>query len=289
MIFINPNKIAPPQEWVAEAENLSRELAEKPPEERGGFIDSKREATWGHPALLQALRDVAGNKCWYSEVPLEGADPNVDHFRPKGRVREVDGDLQPTRQTWPGYWWWAFEFRNFRLSSAHANQRRVDEETQGGKSDFFPVIGARAADNLAYDLVEEEVLALDPCSASDVSLLWFDPLGAPSCSNWRRTSSGVDQRRVKATIWLYHLDKQELKRRRANHITDVQTDLRNANTEYKLWKESGGGVRAKSAFDRRVNDIKKKLEDSAEFASAKRCAVRAAIADYEWIESEQIL
>jgi hypothetical protein len=87
-----------------------------------------------------------GNKCWYSEVPLEGADPNVDHFRPKGQVREVDADLQNLQTTSPGYWWLAFECRNFRLSSMHANQRRVDTDTNGGKSDYLPVLGSRAVE-----------------------------------------------------------------------------------------------------------------------------------------------
>lgn len=259
------------------------------PNDRIEFINSKRDRTWGHPELLETLRAVVGNKCWYSEVPLEGADPNVDHFRPKGSVREVDNELRPTKTTWSGYWWWAFELRNFRLSSEHANQRRVDSETNGGKWDYFPIVGERAAERLDYDLVEEDILALDPCSASDVSLLWFDPVGAPSCSTWKRRSTDIDERRVKATIWLYHLDKYELKRKRAEHITDIQTDLRNANTAYKLWKNHDGGIRARNTFDRHVNDIKKKLEDRAEFASAKRCAVRAAIADYEWIEAEQII
>ena len=146
----------------------------KPTNERIAFINNNRTATWGNRELLTALKEVIGNKCWYSEVDLTGADPNIDHFRPKGRVKEVDVDsLTPTGIDSEGYWWLAFDHQNFRLSSMHSNQRRVDENTNGGKWDFFPVVGSRAVKGTQLSLINESVFPLDRCSATDVSLMWL--------------------------------------------------------------------------------------------------------------------
>lgn len=291
MIHINPNRITPTPAWLQSANELTQELRLKAAALRADFIKAKRDDTWGAPALVKALRDVAGNKCWYSEVPLEGADPNVDHFRPKGDVREIDSELKPTKATSPGYWWLAFEYRNYRLTSMHANQRRVDEDTEGGKWDFFPVRGARSPELTDWGVIVEDTLALDPCSASDVALLWFDPNGTPGISKSREASiTPEDRERVRVTIWLYHLDKGEIHTKRAAYLDDIRKDLSKADAFYKLWKSPlNPSLIAKESFDQKAADIRAKLADDAPFAGAKRCAVRTAITDYPWIDEFQII
>jgi hypothetical protein len=286
MIHIDLNRMVFSPEWETRAQELTRELDALEPEDRSHFIDQYRDETWGADEMLNALRTLVGNKCWYSEVPLEGADPNVDHFRPKGQVREVDEEFQNTRETSRGYWWLAFEPRNFRLASMHANQRRVDVDTQGGKWDYFPVLNGRAAERTPLRLIIENVLALDPCSASDVSLLWFDPDGKPCCSEWKRKPNALDEQRVRTTIWLYHLNKREIETKRGNFMRQIRTDLAEANAQYQLWDRDSANpnLQAKNSFDVMLAIIRLKLADTAEFAGSKRCAVRAAIADYQWID-----
>ena len=108
MIHVDINKIRLSPEWEKRAKQLTCELKALAPDKRSDFIEKNREKTWGAKEVLDALRCIVGNKCWYSEVPLEGTDPNIDHFRPKGQVREVDVDLQNIRTTSSGYWWLAF-------------------------------------------------------------------------------------------------------------------------------------------------------------------------------------
>jgi hypothetical protein len=208
MIFINPDAVPLPHARRATMDQLTAELLERPEAQRNAFIDQKRNVTWAQPEVIKALRAPAGNKCWYSEVQLDGQDPNVDHFRPKGRVREVDADFQNTGNESGGYWWLAFEFSNYRLAAMHANQRRVDEHTDGGKWDYFPVRGDRSPESTPWGEIIEDALPLDPCSSTDVALLWFDPDGKPCVSSWKRKPNTADTERVKASIWLYHLDKQ---------------------------------------------------------------------------------
>jgi hypothetical protein len=229
---------------------------------------------------------VVGNKCWYSEVQLDGADPNVDHFRPKGGVREVDEDLQNTKVASAGYWWLAFEFSNFRLAAMHANQRRADDQTEGGKWDYFPIRGNRAAAGTLSENIIEDILALDPCSRTDVALLWFDPDGKPGASKWKHEPNANDLQRVRATIWLYHLDKQEIQTSRAAYVEDIRKDLRKANSYFVLWGRDSANpnLQARAGFNQKIAEIETKIGIRSVFAGAKRCAVRLALADYAWIE-----
>jgi hypothetical protein len=95
---------------------------------------------------------------------------------------------------------------------------------------------------------------------------------------------------VRVTIWLYHLDKGEISTKRAAFIEDIRKDLLKADAFYKLWKSAvNPSLIARESFDQKAAEIRAKLADDAPFAGAKRCAVRTAIADYPWIDEEQII
>jgi hypothetical protein len=289
VIFVNPTKVAIPLALRNALKAASATLTGKPPVERKKFFEDNRKSTWGHDTLVASLKAVVGNKCWYSEIDLGGADPNVDHFRPKGRVVEVDDNLQKTGHISDGYWWLAFELKNFRLAAQHSNQRRVDEETEGGKADFFPVVGERALPTTPYQQIFETILPLDPCSASDVSLLWFDPDGNPAYSPRTGKPNDFDRRRVKATIWLYHLDKRDTATPRSKAVAEVRRKLEQADNYYSLWRSAIPCMKSKTSFDKEVAEIAAALADTSPFAGAKRCAVRLAMSDYDWIEECQAL
>ncbi|PBJ08056.1 hypothetical protein [Flavobacterium sp. ACN6] len=287
MIYINPTLIKIPHEWEKQASKLKKELYLKDIDQRTAFINSKREESWGHPDILSSLRKIVGNKCWYSEVDLTGADPNIDHFRPKGKVREIDIDsLKISKNESVGYWWLAFDSGNFRLSSMHTNQRRVDENTDGGKWDFFPIDGERAKEKTKLTLINEAVLPFDPCSATDVALMWFGPDGKPGFKDWRRSPTLHEERRMKVTVWLFHLDKVELATKRSNAMEEIRLALQSADAIYQIWMQKGQNStdQEKNYFDRALADIKNNVCDEAPFAGAKRCALQMAKSEYLWME-----
>jgi len=253
-------------------------------EDRDAFIERKRDVSWAHPDVLRALRAPVGNKCWYSEVHLDGEDPNVDHFCPKGSVREVNESLEPTGKESVGYWWLAFEPRNYRLACMHSNQRRVDTDTDGGKWDFFPTRKKRAPELTSWEQIEalEDPLPLDPCSRTDTRLLCFDPDGNPCASD---NATDTDKKRVDASIWLFHLKKKEIRERRRDYVQDIQKDIRKANTEFQLWARGTPAVslEAKGRFDSKIAEIDLKIASNAVFSGAKRSAVRLAMSKYEWV------
>lgn len=287
MIYIDLDKVKISATWIKKAKELTTELASLPDSERATYIESKRAATWGNRKVLEALRSVAGNKCWYTEVSLTGADPNIDHFRPKGTISEVDCDLLKDSGTEvDGYWWLAFEPQNFRLACMHANQRRNDIKTNGGKWNFFPVDGKRAAPQTKLKDIKEDVVPFDPCSKDDMSKIWFSPDGELGYNDWNHKPNLKEERRIKVTNWLYHLDKQELKSDRVQAMIDIGKDLKRANAFYKVWQQMGGGteLEEKQEFDEFVSDIKIKIDDNSPFAGAKRCVLNLERSKYLWMD-----
>ena len=88
--------------------------------------------------------NVFHGKCAYCETRISGFPGDTEHFRPKGRVRDLnpvlnDGSLQIVKIQddngdeieHPGYFWLAYHWKNLLPSCEYCN-------TAGGKGDVFP-------------------------------------------------------------------------------------------------------------------------------------------------------
>src|SRR5207249_9483579 len=109
-----------PPGWDERARQALLEVSAIPNAERHTAINDRRDI-W--TALKPGLEKLAAKKCWYCESREVRSDKHVDHFRPKNRVNEVGCEKHP------GYWWLAFEWKNFRYSCTFCNSRRVDKAT----------------------------------------------------------------------------------------------------------------------------------------------------------------
>ncbi len=165
----------------------------------------------------------------------------------------------------------------------HSNQRRVDEETEGGKWDFSPVDGARTLEGTEWDLIEEYVLPFDPCCATEMALLWFSPEGTPTLKNV--SPSDEEVRHLKVTIWLFHLDKKEIAQERTAAVIDIFKDIKAADTAFKIWQQSRAatGSVLKTRFDDAIAKLKSETRETKPFARARQCAVLLSKAEYPWI------
>jgi hypothetical protein len=112
--------------------------------------------------------------CDYNYAPVYDGD--VEHFRPKGRVREKI----PQK---PGYYWLANDWDNLLLSCQHCNQSRkqlLEGDTDPiarGKLDQFPVADPlRRACNPAdpFDADEEVRYLLNPCRDNPAEHLAYE-------------------------------------------------------------------------------------------------------------------
>jgi hypothetical protein len=117
------------------------------------------------PFLLRLFHQ----KCAYCETVISASHPgDVEHYRPKGRIRTKTGVVTITfdgRQVaHPGYWWLAYQWRNLLPCCIDCNRRRHHQEgVSAGKADYFEIRGVRA-NGPRDNLHAENPLLLDPTS-----------------------------------------------------------------------------------------------------------------------------
>lgn len=102
-----------------------------------------------------------GEKCWYSECSLEGSFGDVDHFRPKNKSTDDQGNVILAN----GYWWLAYDYLNYRLSCEKSNR----SFGKGGKNDMFPLKPGTAPATQGNK--NDIPILLDPCVDSDTTLI----------------------------------------------------------------------------------------------------------------------
>jgi hypothetical protein len=207
MIFIEYDESSVPEEIRDEARRLTEELLRQPsPAHRTKFIE-KHSDFWRNKVRPILMR-FSNGKCWYSEARDIASVWHVDHFRPKGDVRNDDGTKRP------GYWWLAFKLSNYRLAGQVMNspRREAEDGVLLGKWDRFPLAeGSFVADTPTSDETLETAILLDPCRRGDWALITFDETGRPipACEE-----SDYDHQRTTTSIDLLHLDFEPLNEER---------------------------------------------------------------------------
>jgi hypothetical protein len=138
----------PPQDWIDDADAVTVRLRDAAtPFERAEII-KKQEHLWRDNRIRNWLLQQFSNKCWYTEACDSVSPIHVDHYRPKGRAKDLDGN------ECEGYWWLAFDWKNYRICGQLINVKKLD---------VFPLVeGARAT--------------LDPISLALECPLLIDPI-----------------------------------------------------------------------------------------------------------------
>jgi hypothetical protein len=120
----------PPQDWIDDAQSVTDQLHSAQSKTEIEEIIEKRQSLWRDDRIRNWLLKQFNNKCWYTEAYDSVSSIHVDHYRPKGRVRDLSGIEDD------GYWWLAFNWKNYRICGQLINVK---------KSDIFPIIeGERA-------------------------------------------------------------------------------------------------------------------------------------------------
>ncbi len=255
-----------PEDWLSDAEGLEAQLQEivvsdageeEKRERRKALIDAN-QSLWAR--LKQTLMDVSHHKCWYCETKNLRNDNAVDHFRPKGKVQE--------RKDHEGYWWLAFDWRNYRFCCTFCNSYRKRNGSRGGKAAHFPLVSEEARAMGPEDSIREELpKLLDPCAFADPTSLWFDPDGTVR----PRPNEDEDARkRAEESIRRYHLDDPFLKEPR-NHICGkVKGKLRRTHEDLTDIKD----VRVRRRkLGEGIQDLKALIDPTAEYSMAAKCTL----------------
>jgi len=106
-----------------------------------------------------ALKAAQHNKCCYCERKEEG---DVEHFRPKAKVSQGEGEPKQI-----GYFWLAYDWENFLFSCKICNQSY--------KKDYFPLAdNTKRATPSSRNLSAEEPLLINPATENPEDFLDFE-------------------------------------------------------------------------------------------------------------------
>ncbi len=209
------------------------------------YASGQREFTfaatvYAHASVKEALIEAQHGKCCFCERKVFN-DGDVEHFRPKGGVRESRG--APLQK--PGYYWLAYEWTNLFLSCVQCNSRN--------KRNLFPLtIGSSRSRHHADDYSNESPLLINPATEDPESFI-----------GWRSEVPFALSERGAVTIEALGLDRRALLNIRREQLVTFAM-LLHINRELKA-KGTVSDVAAK--ID---NLIAERLRDSAEFTAAAR-------------------
>jgi|SRR5208337_1455106 len=183
-------------------------VTEKLANERQHYISQNGSTKWSPVKTRMTAR--LGNKCWYTEAELVGADLAIDHYRPKC-----------------DYWWLAFNVRNFRVACPFANSPKHNAEhgCAGGKGDEFPLLppGIRGTDEESIKL--EKPVILDPCKKEDCDLLAFQADGRPILHPLY-ADDPIAKERVETSKILLNIDHPDFNSKREQLYHDIADDVK---------------------------------------------------------------
>ncbi|EMM5786663.1 hypothetical protein [Pseudomonas chlororaphis] len=211
MRYIDSTRLRLPDGW------LERAAAAKIAVENGANPDDYARV-WRE--LKDGLANLFNDKCWYCEVSVPRSDNAVDHFRPKGRVRDAENEHR-------GYRWLAFEQSNFRYACTFCNSRRKDIEgdTAGGKADRFPLLDEARRVYEPGAVTGERPILVDPCEVGDWRLLGCKKENGKPCA-----ASDVPEQRQRAdiSIEIYHLHHEPTCKLRHSEAVKLLGDIEEA-------------------------------------------------------------
>jgi uncharacterized protein (TIGR02646 family) len=236
----------PPRAWLKKAARITEQLERAATSEERQKIIAGNEKHWGK--LKEWLLEQTHGKCWFSEVKDKYSYYHIEHFRPKGKAKELDGTERE------GYWWLAFNWLNYRIIGGVGNI---------GKGSFFPLkAGTAAANALHRDISGEWHCFLDPLNEHDVSLISFNEEGlmepVEGISAW-------EKQRVEITIRLLNLNRHEpLVEARQATWTEC---TRYINLFLHSQEELGKSQDAKSKYELAIERLKELVSDQTELSA----------------------
>lgn len=259
-IKYTPGALQLRDDWIQDADNVLQQLiAEADPKKRSDIIEANN-GLWAE--VKAELAKLSNDKCWYTESKQQGTDTDVDHFRPKKRVAKVKGNDNPH----PGYWWLAFGLANYRFSCIYANRGRRDIESGdvGGKADHFPLVNE---ENRTWtpdcDCNEEQPLLLDPCKATDVTLITFKEDGE-AMPLFDKNHRARAFERADISIVLYNINNSVFVRARLELRDRINSLLGDAKRFFSKL-ETGDATHA-HGYERAIEQLLELIDEQAPYS-----------------------
>lgn len=269
MIYIDTAKLKIPKKWKAKAKQANEKLKKTSEAERSKFINGKSHIWKG---LKSELEKISHKKCWYCEAKNTRADFHVDHHRPKNKVKNKDGSEEP------GYWWLAFDHRNFRLACSYCNcLHKGKDRIARGKSDQFPLASSSTrASSPDSNLDDETPLLLDPTKTTDPFLLWFQNDGK-ACPKYPEADGFLHQR-AKVTIDILNLNDIKIIEARKELWNRCINLIERGDKAFAQYQK--GSPTGRKEFEMVIGEIRELIRSSTEFSAAARSCFRGSAHDW---------
>lgn len=256
MRYVDLTKLKLPNGWTDRAAAAKEAVA-------NGDAPDDHRTVWGE--LKHHLAALFPNeKCWFCESECTRDDNAVEHFRPKGRVKDAQNQHH-------GYKWLAFDPTNFRYSCTFCNSRRVNVVggTEGGKADRFPLMdeGQRVYEEGPCDA--EEPMLLDPCDPVDWRLLGCKHENGQPCAT---SSEEAERERAETSIKVYHL--HHVPTCNARHAVAVNF-IQDVDEAKELFLSMSGEPGSQSAFKKKARRILGAIARTAPFSGDMHFLLRS--------------
>jgi hypothetical protein len=230
------------------------------------------------PSVREGLEKLFRMKCAYCETKIGAGDESeIEHWRPKGAVKEIDG-----RRSFPAYYWLASTWENLLLSCLKCNRPRK-YRIPGGEED--DPVWERSGKGMIFPLTEGDVratkqggedsehpLLLNPCKDKPGTYLDFvvlDEVDPTRKALLRpKTAAGTRFERAASSIDIYSLNRPPLLERRQLALTTLQRDLADFKVAFETFKAlPPGEPRDNQAqlMKSRAEAIKERLKPEAEY------------------------
>jgi uncharacterized protein (TIGR02646 family) len=158
---------------------------------------------YGAKSVKNALIRAQQGKCAFCESQVRHiAHGDVEHYRPKGGVRQSETD--PLDQ--PGYFWLAYGWENLFFACQLCNQ--------SFKKNLFPLVDpTRRARSHVDDLAAEQPMLIHPADEEPSAFIGFrDEMAFPI----------DDDPRARTTIEVLGLNREELAEFRLDHLAPFE-------------------------------------------------------------------
>ena len=214
------------------------------------------------------------NKCIYCETILEGGEYgaiqwDLEHFRPKGRVRRWNGPQFPSPLTYDFPIGEASDIGYFMLSYTPSNYAAACKSCNSClKSDYFPIAGGRIQAGVNPESYSAEspylIYPLGTHDSDPAAFIKFDgPKAVPTNS---RDADEQAWRKAQIIIDFFDLNREDLERRRAGWLYWAV---------WRCWRDSAAG-------DTHASQALEYLQsERSEFSNCSRCFVELCNSDFD--------
>jgi uncharacterized protein (TIGR02646 family) len=176
-----------------------------------------------------ALMKLFHGKCAYCESAMGHVTPaDVEHWRPKGKIRIDDGTLID------GYWWLAADWENVFAACPHCNRPTRHDVPGGsrtaGKGMRFPLVTPHVNAPREGDERTERPLLLNPCDSDPAGrpeqhLVFATELELAGVVQATADDTGCDDLVGRTSIDVYALNRSALVTRRAEKLNAIRTAI----------------------------------------------------------------